>query len=92
MLNTVLGPKHFPIDVIGIALGHTTQRFSGDAITLAQGADLPGLTYTSRRAVLVVSREGFILWSRVSEAAAKAGAVLRTAGNPIDRRGQLGTA
>jgi hypothetical protein len=32
----------------------------------------------------VVSRDGFILWSRVSEAAAKTGAVFRTSGDPIE--------
>jgi hypothetical protein len=42
MLTTVLGPEHFPIDVIGIALQYTAQRFPGDAITFAEGADLPG--------------------------------------------------
>jgi hypothetical protein len=42
MLKVVFGPEHFPIDVIGIALQYTAQRFPGDAITLAQGADLPG--------------------------------------------------
>jgi len=203
MLKIVVGPEHFPVDVIGIALQYTAQRFPGDAITLAQGADLPGfdgalyrapagksgwgivynnalaspgrinftlahelghyllhradhpngircgeqdvvrwdsaygqieqqanlfaatllmplddyrrqiaadvrvdldmisqcaeryrvsliaatlrwLTYTTRRAVLVVSREGFILWSRASEAAAKSGAVFRTSGGPIE--------
>lgn len=203
MLNLVFGPEHFPVDVIGIALQYTAQRFSGEAITLARGADLPGfdgalyrapagkvgwgiiynnalasrgrinftlahelghyllhrsdypngircgeqdfvrwdseygqiehqanvfaatllmplddyrrqidararvdldmishcadryrvsliaailrwLTYTTRRAVLVVSREGFILWSRASEAAAKSGAVFRTSAGPIE--------
>jgi hypothetical protein len=203
MLKIVFGPEHFPIDVIGIALQYTAQRFPGDGITLAQGANLPGfdgalfrapagksgwgivynnaiaspgrinftlahelghyllhraaypngircgeqdvarwdseyaqiehqanlfaasllmplddyrrqvaadarvdldmishcadryrvsliaatlrwLSYTVRRAVLVVSRDGFILWSRASEAAAKTGAVFRTAGGPVE--------
>lgn len=203
VLNQVLGPEHFPIDVITVARDYSAQRFPGDAITLAQGADLPGfdgalyrapagksgwgivynsalasrgrinftlahefghyllhradhpngircgeqdvvrwdsaygqiehqanqfaatflmplddfrrqidartrvdldmishcadryrvsliatilrwLTYTTRRAVLVVSREGFILWSRASEAAAKTGTVFRTSGGPIE--------
>ena len=47
-------------------------------------AILRWLVYTERRAVLVVSREGFILWSRASEAAAKSGAVFRTSGRPIE--------
>lgn len=203
MLTIVFGPEHFPIDVIGIALQYTAQRFPGDAITLARGDNLPGfdgalyrapagksgwgiinnnalaspgrinftlahelghyllhradhpkgircgeqdvvrwdsaygqieqqanlfaaallmplddyrrqiaadtrvdldmishcadryrvsliaailrwLTYTERRAILVVSRDGFILWSRASEAAAKTGAVFRTSGSPVE--------
>ena len=203
MLNQVFGPEHFPIDVVAVAREYTAQRFPGDAITLAEGAALPGfdgalyrapagksgwgivynnalaslgrinftlahelghyllhrsdypngircgeqdlvrwdseygqiehqanvfaatllmplddfrrqidararvdldmishcanryrvsliaailrwLVYTERRAVLVVSREGFILWSRASEAAAKSGAVFRTSGGPIE--------
>jgi hypothetical protein len=38
----VLGPEHFPIDVIGLAGEYTAQRFPGDAITMVRGADLPG--------------------------------------------------
>jgi hypothetical protein len=203
VLNLVLGPEHFPIDVTKVAREYSAQRFPGDAITMAEGANLPGfdgalyrappgksgwgivynnalaspgrinftlghefghyllhrmdypnglqcgaqdvvrwdsayaqiehqansfaanllmplddfrrqidartrvdldmishcanryrvsliaailrwLAYTNRRAVLVVSREGFILWSRASEAAAKSGAVFRTSRGPIE--------
>jgi hypothetical protein len=203
MLNQVLGPEHFPIDVIGLAREYTAQRFPGDAITLVAGANLPGfdgalyrapcgksgwgivynnaltssgrinftlahefghyllhrlahpegiqcsaqdvarwdspfgqieqqancfaanllmplddfrrqigprakvdldmisqcadryrvsliaailrwLAYTDRRAVLVVSRDGFILWSRASETALKTGAFFRTSGGPVE--------
>jgi hypothetical protein len=42
VLNLVLGPEHFPIDVIRVAREYTAQRFRGDAITMAQGANLPG--------------------------------------------------
>jgi hypothetical protein len=42
------------------------------------------LSYTERRAVLVVSRDGYILWSHASEPAAKTGAVFRTSGAPIE--------
>jgi hypothetical protein len=42
MLNQVLGPEHFPINVIELALQYTAQRFPGDSITLAKGANLPG--------------------------------------------------
>lgn len=203
MLNQVLGPQHFPIDVIGLAREYTTQRFPGDAVTLAAGANLPGfdgalyrapagksgwgivynnalisagrinftlahefghyllhrldypqgiqcsaqdvvrwdsayaqierqanrfaanllmplddfrrqigpranvdldmisqcanryrvsliaailrwLSYTDRRAVLVVSRDDFILWSRASETALRTGAFFRTSGAPVE--------
>lgn len=40
------------------------------------------LRYTERRAVLVVSRDGFILWARSSESALKTGAFFRTANRP----------
>ena len=201
VLNMVLGPEHFPIDVIRVAREYTAQRFP--AITMAQGANLPGfdgalfpapvgktgwgivyndalasrgrinftlahefghyllhradhpngircgeqdvvrwdsaygriehqanrfaanllmplddfrrqidacskvdldlisgcadryrvsliaailrwLTYTTRRAVLVVSRDGFILWSRAIDAALKTGAFFRTSGAPVE--------
>ena len=42
VLNLVLGPEHFPIDVIRVAREYTAQRFPRDAITMAQGANLPG--------------------------------------------------
>jgi hypothetical protein len=41
-------------------------------------------TYTARRAVLVVSRDGFILWSRASESALKTGVFFRTSGAPVE--------
>jgi hypothetical protein len=203
VLKMVFGPEYFPIDVVAIARDYTAQRFPGDAITMAEGANLPGfdgalyrapagksgwgivynnalasrgrinftlahefghyllhrvdfpkgircgvqdvvrwdsaygqiehqanqfaatllmplddfrrqidprarvdldmishcadryrvsliaailrwLVYTERRAVLVVSRDGFILWSRASEPAAKTGTVFRTAGASIE--------
>lgn len=43
-------------------------------------AILRWLSYTERRAMLVVSRDGYILWSRASEPALKSGAFFRTAG------------
>jgi hypothetical protein len=46
-------------------------------------AVLRWLQYTARRAVLVVSRDGFILWSRSSEAALRSGAFFRTSRAPI---------
>jgi len=47
-------------------------------------AVLRWLSYTSRRAVLVVSRDGYILWSRASEPALKSGACFRTSRGPIE--------
>lgn len=43
-------------------------------------ATLRWLTYTERRAVLVLSRDGFVLWARSSESALKTRAYLRTSG------------
>lgn len=42
------------------------------------------LGYTERRAVLVVSRDGFILWARSSTAALKTGVFFRTSAGPIE--------
>src|SRR5262249_52888952 len=41
------------------------------------------LDYTDRRAVLVLLREGFVLWARSSGAALRSGAFFRTAANTI---------
>jgi len=41
------------------------------------------LEYTERRAVLVVSRDGFILWARSSKRALRTGAFFRTSGPPV---------
>jgi hypothetical protein len=46
-------------------------------------AVLRWLQYTARRAVLVVSRDGFILWSRSSKAALTTGAFFRASGPPV---------
>ena len=47
-------------------------------------AVLRWLGYTDRRAVLVVSRSGYILWSRASTAALRSGAFFRTSDAPIE--------
>lgn len=47
-------------------------------------AILRWLSYTERRAILVVSRDGYILWSRASEPALKTGAFFRTSESPIE--------
>lgn len=46
-------------------------------------ATLKWLEYTERRAVVVVSRDDFILWARSSTPALKTGAFFRTSGSPI---------
>lgn len=47
-------------------------------------AVLRWLGYTDRRAVLVVSRSGYILWSRASTPALRSGAFFRTSGAPVE--------
>lgn len=47
-------------------------------------AVLRWLGYTEKRAVLVVSRDGFILWARSSKAALRTGAYFRTSAGPIE--------
>lgn len=42
VLNTVLGPEHFPIDVSQVALEYSRQRFPDDPVISVQGDDLPG--------------------------------------------------
>ncbi len=46
-------------------------------------ATLRWLEYTHRRAVLVIARDGYILWARASRSALKSGAFFRTSGPPI---------
>lgn len=47
-------------------------------------AALRWLEYTSRRAVLVCSRDGYILWAKSSKVALKTGAFYRTSKGPIE--------
>jgi hypothetical protein len=47
-------------------------------------ATLRWLSYTDKRAVLVVSRDGFILWARSSARALKSGAFFKTSTGPIE--------
>lgn len=46
-------------------------------------AALRWLSYTEKRAVLVISRDGFILWARSSAMALRTGAYFRTSAGPI---------
>lgn len=55
-------------------LGHSANRYNVSLIA----ATLKWLEYTERRAVLVVSRDGFILWARSSDRALKTGAYFKT--------------
>jgi hypothetical protein len=47
-------------------------------------AVLRWLRYTKKRAILVVSRDGFILWARSSEPAWRTGAFFKTSKGPIE--------
>jgi hypothetical protein len=60
-------------------ISHCASRYRVSLIA----AVLRWLQYTVRRAVLVVSRDGFILWSRSSKAALTTGAFFRTSGSPV---------
>jgi len=61
-------------------ISHCADRYRVSLIATV----LRWLGYTSKRAVLVVSRDGFILWARSSDPALKTGAFFRTAGRPIE--------
>jgi hypothetical protein len=60
-------------------ISHCADRYCVSLIA----ALLRWLEYTARRAVLVVSRDGFILWARSSERALKTGAFFRTSRSPV---------
>jgi len=60
-------------------ISHCADRYRVSLIA----AVMRWLQYTARRAVLVVSRDGFILWSRASKPALRTGAFFRTSGPPI---------
>ena len=47
-------------------------------------ATLRWLSYTEKRAVLVVSRDGFILWARSSQPALRTGVYFKTSAGPIE--------
>jgi hypothetical protein len=60
-------------------ISHCADRYRVSLIA----AVLRWLQYTARRAVLVVSRDGYIMWSRASQPALTTGAFFRTSGPPI---------
>ncbi len=61
-------------------IAHCADRYRVSLIA----AVLRWLSYTEKRAVLVVARDGYILWARSSEAALKTGAFFRTSAGPIE--------
>ena len=61
-------------------ISHCADRYRVSLIATA----LRWLGYTERRAVLVVSRDGFILWARSSDLALRTGAFFRTTAGPIE--------
>lgn len=61
-------------------LAHCATRYEVSLIA----ATLRWLEYTKRRAVLVVSRDGFVLWARSSKKALKTGAFIRTSRGPVE--------
>lgn len=65
------------IDLDGIS--HCSDRYRVSLIAAA----LRWLSYTEKRAVLVVSRDGYILWARSSTPALRTGASFRTSAGPI---------
>lgn len=61
-------------------LTHCAARYEVSLIA----ATLRWLEYTERRAVLAVSRDGFVLWARSSKKALKTGAFIRTSRGPVE--------
>jgi hypothetical protein len=70
-----IGAKDFPSLN---QLGGSAERYAVSLIA----AILRWLSYTSRRSVLVVSTEGFVLWSRSSDPALKSGLFLKVKNKP----------
>lgn len=69
-----------PDSTIGLdAISDCADRYRVSLIAAA----LRWLSYTEKRAVLVVSRDGFILWARSSAKALRTGAYFRTSAGPI---------
>lgn len=71
-------PERTKVDLDTIA--HCADRYRVSLIA----ATLRWLSYTQRRAVLVVSRDGYILWSRSSEAALRTRVYFKTSAGPIE--------
>lgn len=71
-------PERAKVDLDMIS--HCADRYRVSLIA----AVLRWLHYTSKRAILVVSRDGYILWARSSAPALKTGAYFRTSDGPIE--------
>lgn len=59
-------------------IGHCADRYGVSLIA----ATLRWLSYTEKRALLVVSRDGYILWARSSDSAFTSGRFFKTSGRP----------
>ena len=59
-------------------IGHCADRYGVSLIA----ATLRWIEYTERRAVIIVSRDNFILWARSSKAAYRSGIYFKTSGRP----------
>ncbi len=59
-------------------IGHCADRYGVSLIA----ATLRWIAYTGRRAVIVISRDGFILWARSSEPAFRSGIYFKTSNRP----------
>jgi hypothetical protein len=71
-------PERAKVDLDMIS--HCADRYRVSLIA----AVLRWLHYTSKRAILVVSRDGYVLWARSSTPALKTGAYFRTSDGPIE--------
>ncbi len=71
-------PANAKVDID--ALCHCADRYNVSLIA----STLRWLSYTEKRAVLVVSRDGFMLWARSSDPALRSGAYFRTSGAPVE--------
>jgi hypothetical protein len=71
-------PQHQRVDLEMISA--CAERYRVSLIAAA----LRWLGYTTRRAILVCSRDGFILWAKPSESALKSGIFFRTSKGPIE--------
>ena len=73
-----LVPARDKIDMV--AIEHCRNRYGVSLIACI----LRWLSYTEKRAVLAVSRDGFILWARSSDRALKTRAYFRTSAEPLE--------